>query len=71
MFFGHGRVVFIEFKRPGKKAKDHRSTLQKREGERMLAAGIEYYMINSLAEGIKVLGLKKRAAATHSAPSKK
>ena len=71
MFYRAGRVVFIEFKRPGKTAKDHRSTLQKREGERMLKAGIEYYMINSLAEGIRVLGLRPRAAATHSAPFKR
>lgn len=69
LFYGHGRVVFIEFKRPGDK--DKRTPLQKREADRMIAAGIEYYLIDTLAEGIRVLGLKPRAAATHSSAPKR
>jgi Holliday junction resolvase-like predicted endonuclease len=66
LFYKDGRVVFIEFKKPQWKWKDLRSEPQKREAQRMLNAGIEYYLVGSLAEGIHVLGLKPRAAATHS-----
>lgn len=63
MFYKDGRVVFIEFK----SLKGKLSKMQEREGQRMLNAGLEYYVVRTLVEGAHYLGLKKRAAATHSA----
>lgn len=67
MFYKDDRVVFIEFKKPqsGGKMKDLRSVPQKREGERMIAAGLEYHLVDSLEQGCRILGIENRAAAPH------
>ena len=65
LFYKDGRAVFIEFKKPQNgKLKDLRSVPQRREGDRMLAAGLEYYLVDSLEQGCEILGLEYRAAAT-------
>lgn len=53
VFIKGGRVVWIEFKRRGKDAEP----LQRREIDRFLAAGAEAYVISSIHDGLKVLGL--------------
>jgi Holliday junction resolvase len=48
-----GRVVWIEFKREGEQAR----VTQKIEHEEMRAAGMEVYVVDSIAVGKRVLGL--------------
>ena len=55
-FYGHGHVVLIEFKRPGKTAAAH----QERERRRLAEVGVTIHVIDDIDAGIAVL---KRAVA--------
>lgn len=55
MFIKGGRVVFIEFKRPGKIPVGE--TLQSRERDRIVAHGGEAYFVDSIEEACRILGL--------------
>lgn len=52
-FVKGGRVVLIEFKAPGKEP----NTLQDREIKRFQKAGAEVHVVDSVAQGKRVLGL--------------
>ena len=52
-FAKDGRVVLIEFKRPGKEP----SETQEREIARLKAAGVEAYAVDSPLAGLRVLGI--------------
>ncbi len=54
-FFGHGRLVLMEFKRPGKSI-DPQSQ-QGREFNRLKALYPEIYEVSSIAEGLRILGI--------------
>lgn len=54
VFAKKGRVVWIEFKRPGERP----TTVQTREHERMRAAGMEVYWCDDLDTARKILGLR-------------
>lgn len=54
LFIKRGRVVFIEFKSPGLRP----NALQLREIDRLKAAGVEVYVIDSIGEGLEVLGIE-------------
>lgn len=56
LFLKGGRVVFIEFKRPGKIPKGE--TLQTRERQRILDHGGEAYFVDSIELACEILGLK-------------
>ena len=52
--FSHrGRVVWIEFKKPGEKPR----LAQTLEHDRMKAAGAEVYTCDSVVEALKILGI--------------
>ena len=53
LFIKDGRVVFIEFKDRGKKARLNQS----REHDRMRAAGAEVHVVDNVYDGLKILGL--------------
>ncbi len=53
VFAKGGRVVWIEFKRPGERP----TVAQSREHDRMRAAGMEVYWCDDLNEARKILGL--------------
>lgn len=53
IFAKNGRVVFIEFKTPGEEP----DPLQKREIARWRKAGVEVYVIDNVAEGLRILGV--------------
>lgn len=53
LFLGHGRMVYIEFKRP----KGHRRLLQVDEGQRILDNGGEFYFCESLSHACVILRL--------------
>ena len=52
-FYGFGRVVMVEFKRPGRK--DGLSENQSRERQRLSDAGLTVHVIDSLADFKKLL----------------
>lgn len=57
LFYGHGRLVLIEFKDPDGEL----SALQVQEFKRMTAArvvGTYVFVVDNLAEGCRVLGLR-------------
>lgn len=55
LFFGHGRLVLIEFKDPG----GILSPLQAAEWKRFKDAGVkEVYVVYTLEEGCRILGLR-------------
>lgn len=53
VFAKRGRIVFIEFKAPGKTP----NLLQEREIARWRFAGVEVYWIDNIAEGLRILGV--------------
>lgn len=53
VFIKDGRVVWIEFKRPGEKPR----LSQTLEHDRMKAAGAEVYTCDSVVEALKILGI--------------
>lgn len=53
IFAKNGRIVFLEFKAPGKEPRPG----QEREMARMRAAGIEVHTCDSIDHGLKTLGL--------------
>lgn len=53
-FMRNGTILFVEFKRSGKK---HADPLQKREHARFNDAGFEVHIINSIEDGYRLLGL--------------
>jgi len=55
LFIRDGRVVFIEFKRPGR---GRLSPRQKAELERMAAAGAEVHVIDDADHAFRVLGIR-------------
>lgn len=56
MFIKDGRVVFVEFKRPGKKA----DALQRRELSKLLAHGADVLTCDSIEEACAHLGIEPR-----------
>lgn len=50
-----GRIVFIEFKRPGEKAR----RTQKDEIEEMKAAGIEVHVCDTPTQALRILGVTR------------
>jgi hypothetical protein len=54
IFAKGGRVVMIEFKKPGKEA----TLQQKREHDRWRDAGVEVYVVNRITDGVRILGLE-------------
>lgn len=50
-FYGHGQVIMMELKRPGGVLSPH----QVRENDRMRAAGLMIYVIDSIEAGIALL----------------
>lgn len=61
--------IFIEFKKPGDKEK--RSTLQAREGDRLLEAGCNYFYVDNIQDACDILGIKNRNATTAHSPKAK
>lgn len=59
MFYRDRGPIFIEFKKPG----ERRSMLQKREGERMEAAGCMYFYCDNIQDACDILGITNRHAA--------
>lgn len=53
VFIKDGRVVWIEFKRPGKKPR----LSQELEHDRMKAAGAEIYWCDNVLEALQILGI--------------
>jgi hypothetical protein len=53
VFFGHGRIVFIEFKKP----KGHRTQLQIDEGAMINANNGEFYFCQDLSHACVILRL--------------
>jgi hypothetical protein len=53
LYMKGGRVLFIEFKRPGKDLEPR----QVREIKRMRNHGVEVHVIDNIAEGLKLLGI--------------
>lgn len=53
VFIKAGRVVWIEFKRPGQKLR----LAQELEHDRMRAAGAEVYVFDNAFEAMRVLGI--------------
>ncbi len=53
VFFGHGRCVFIEFKREGETLTE----LQQREYDRMVKLYDEIYWTDSFVEACEILGI--------------
>ena len=53
VFYGHGRVVFIEFKRPG----GDRRALQVKEIRLMKEAGIEAHFCDSVSPFCEIMGI--------------
>ena len=51
LFVGHGQVVFMELKRPGKSP----DPLQAREHRRFAERGVTIHVIEDIEEGISVL----------------
>ena len=51
IFVGFGRVVFIEFKRPGEEPREQ----QLREHRRFAERGVTIHVIDNIEEGISVL----------------
>lgn len=54
LFAKSGRLLFIEFKALGKTLEPH----QEREITRMKSVGIEVHVVDSITEGLAILGLK-------------
>lgn len=55
VFVKDGRTVWMEFKRPGVVVDP--DSLQGREHARFRKAGAEVYVVNSVAQGRRILGL--------------
>jgi hypothetical protein len=53
LFIKQGRVVFIEFKRPGATARQ----TQSRELDRLLAAGAEAHVVDNPLRALDILGV--------------
>ena len=53
VFIKDGRTVWIEFKRAKKKAVG----LQAKEGQEMMDHGAEWHSVNTIADGLRILGL--------------
>lgn len=53
LFMGHGRMVYIEFKKP----KGHRKQIQIDEGQRIIDNGGEFYFCESLSHACIILRL--------------
>lgn len=56
---GNKGPIFIEFKKPDGK----RPVLQRREGERLEAAGVNFFYVDNIQDGCDILGIKNRHAA--------
>lgn len=54
-FLKDGRIVLIEFKRPGEKARPG----QQKEIETFLAAGAEVYVVDNPLAALRALGIKQ------------
>lgn len=54
LFAKGGRMLFVEFKALGKTLEPH----QQREIARMTAAGIEVHVVDSIIDGLAILGIK-------------
>jgi hypothetical protein len=54
LFCKAGRLLFIEFKAPGKVAEPH----QEREIARLHGQGVEAYVVDNIADGLVILGLE-------------
>lgn len=54
IFIRQGRVVFIEFKRPGR-GSEGRSTSQIQESKHLVNHGAEYYVVDSFEHGCDIL----------------
>lgn len=55
-FIGFGRFILIEFKRPGETI--DMTSQQGREFKRLKQAYPEVYEVNSIAEGLRILGIE-------------
>ena len=55
VFFGHGRCVFIEFKRRGETP----TKLQQREFERLAVRYPDIHVCDSLSKALNVLGIEE------------
>lgn len=51
---GKGRVVFIEFKRPGKAA----TPLQAKRGRELMERGFAWHCVDSVDEGVRILKME-------------
>lgn len=51
VFFGHGRTVWVEFKKPGEVPRP----IQVREHKRMAAGGARVHVVDNVADGIAIL----------------
>lgn len=59
LFFRDKGPIFIEFKKPDGK----RDALQRREGDRLEKAGVNYFYVDNVQDGCDILGLKNKHAA--------
>ena len=55
-FAKDGRVVLIEFKRPGEKVVE--GSGQSKEIQRLLDAGVEVHSVNTHLQALRILGVK-------------
>lgn len=60
LFAKDGRVVFIEFKAPGKAPR----VTQQREIDRMVAAGLEVYWTDNPLDALAYLGIPRETSGT-------
>lgn len=58
LFAKDGRVVFIEFKAPGKKG--NTSTGQNRVMEELQGAGVECHVVDNPLAAYRILGIKRK-----------
>lgn len=55
LFIKGSRVVFIEFKAAGERPKGFQAT----EHDRMRAAGAEVHVVDKVADGLRILGVRE------------
>lgn len=55
-FLKNGRIVLIEFKRPGKSVEE--GSGQSREIQRLIDAGAEVHSVNTHIQALRLLGVK-------------
>lgn len=54
-FLKGGRIVLMEFKRPGKKVEE--GSVQQKEIERLIAAGAEVHQVDNHLKALRILGV--------------